>query len=51
MTDSDLESRIEQLEAEVYELRISHLRLANAVADLMPARAKFFASLIPDSDD
>ena len=47
----NLEARIEELQEEIRTLRISHLRLANAVADLMPDRTKFFADLLPDSDD
>ena len=47
----DLESRIEDLEALVQELRVVNLRLANAVANQLPDRTKFFAGLSPDSDD
>jgi hypothetical protein len=47
----DLESRIEDLEALVQELRVVNLRLANAVANQLPDRTKFFADLLPDSDD
>ena len=48
---SDLESRIENLEALVHELRVGYLRIANAVANQLPDRTKFFADIIPDSDD
>lgn len=53
MLDSlfNFESRIEELQEEIRELRISYVRLANAVAHIMPDRNKFFADLIPDSDD
>ena len=47
----DLESRVEYLKALVQELRVSYLRMANAVANQMPDRTKFFADLHPDSDD
>ena len=48
---ADLEARIEELQEEIRTLRISYLRLANAVANQLPDRTKFFASLTPDSDD
>jgi hypothetical protein len=52
MTDQpDLESRVEQLEALVQQLHVGYLRMANAVANQMPDRAKFFADLPTDSDD
>jgi len=52
MTDqSNLLSRIEDLEALVHELRVGYLRMANAVASQMPDRTKFFSDFIPDSDD
>ena len=51
MTDSDLETRIENLEALVHELRVGYLRIANAVANQLPDRAKFFSDIISDSDD
>ena len=52
MTDQpDLESRVEQLEALVHKLRVGYLRMANAVANQLPDRTKFFADLTPDSDD
>jgi hypothetical protein len=47
----DLQARIEELQEEIRCLRISYLRLANAVAPLMPDRAKFFADLTVDSYD
>jgi len=47
----NLEARIEELQEEIRSLRISYLRLANAVAHNMPNRAKFFADLNPGSDD
>jgi len=47
----DLESRVEDLEALVHELRVSYVRLANAVANQLPDRTKFFTELHPDSDD
>ena len=48
---NSLESRIEELQEEIRSLRISYLRLANAVAHIAPDRAKFFADLNPDSND
>jgi len=47
----DLKTQIENLEALVRELRIGYLRMANAVANQLPDRIKFFADIIPDSDD
>jgi len=47
----ELESRVEHLEALVHELRVGYLRMANAVANQLPDRTKFFADLTPDSDD
>ena len=47
----DLETRIEDLEALVHELRVANLRLANAVANQLPDRTKFFADLTPESND
>jgi len=52
MTDQpNLETRIENLEALVHEMRVGYLRMANAVANQLPDRTKFFADLHPDSDD
>jgi len=52
MTDqSDLQSRVEHLEALVHELLVGYLRMANAVANQLPDHTKFFADLTPDSDD
>ena len=51
MTDSDLKTQIENLEALIRELRIGYLRMANAVANQVPDRIKFFSDLLTDSDD
>jgi len=50
-SSTDLETRIENLEALVRELRVGYLRMANAVANQLPDRTKFFADLPSDSDD
>ena len=47
----DLKTQIENLEALIRELRICYLRIANAVANQVPDRTKFFADLHLDSDD
>jgi len=50
-SSTDLESRIEDLEALVHELRVGYLRMGNAVAKQLPDPAKFFSDIISDSDD
>jgi len=47
----NLESRIENLEALVHKLRVDYVQLANAVANQLPDRTKFFSDIIPHSDD
>jgi len=49
-SSTDLESRIENLEALVHELRVGYLRMANAIANQVPDRTKFFSDLTPDSN-
>jgi hypothetical protein len=47
----ELRARVEALEAANYARRIDIIRLANAVANQVSDRAKFFADVMPDGDD
>jgi hypothetical protein len=47
----ELRDRIEALEDANYARRIDIIRLANAVANQVPDRTKFFADVMPDGDD
>ena len=50
-SSTDLESRIEDLEALVHQLRVGYLRMGNAVVKQLPDPAKFFSDITSDSDD
>jgi|OM-RGC.v1.031979502 hypothetical protein len=39
---------VEDLQAQIHALRADYLRMANAVANQLPYRTKFFADLIPN---
>ena len=45
----ELRARVEALEAQTFQCRCDHLRLANTCASLAPDRSKFFADLMPDA--
>ena len=47
----ELLARVEALEANTKQWRIDYLKLANTCASLAPDRLKFFADLLPDSED
>ncbi len=47
----ELRARVEALEAANYARRIDIIRLANAVANQIFDRSKFFADVTPDDDD
>jgi len=47
----ELRSRIEDLEALNYDLRVQLLRMANAIAKQLPDKNKFFADLTPDREE
>jgi hypothetical protein len=46
----ELRARVETLEAQTFQSRCDHLRLANTCASMAPNRSKFFADLMPDQE-
>ena len=47
----ELRARVEALEAQTFQWRCDHLRLANTCASMAPNRSKFFADLMPDAQE